>query len=90
MLLVDVSRARPHGWTVELSDPATSARVALIQLRMWRRTIQIQASYRPDVVSYPLVARIAERLALIADGNHSMSLDEVAVAVTAVLGGSHG
>lgn len=85
MLLVDVSRARPCGWTVELTDPATSARVALVQLRVWRRTIQIQASYRPDAVPYALIARVGARLAQFAETDQYASLAEVAVAITSLL-----
>lgn len=85
MLLVDVSRARPHGWTVELSDPATSARVALVQLRVWRRTFQLQASYRPDSVPYVVIARIGARLVEYAELDPHPALDEVAANVVSVL-----
>lgn len=85
MLLVDVSRARPSGWTVILSSPPDSARVALVQVRTWRRTVQVQSSYRPGVVAYDVVGRVIARLVELAVTDPHAALVEVEVAVSRVL-----
>lgn len=93
MIVVDVTRARPAGWTARLfalSQNRSFRRLALVQLRRWPATTQVQLAFDSSLISLSVVLDVT---AYLSSAALDLSPDELATQLRMYLAsrlGDHG